>query len=84
MNDDKKFELKDNDLENVVGGHSVGDTIRCRRKMVNYCSKCGRLLMNFEATITEEDCILNGKKYYWVSLSCCGARDNVCESSIIE
>ena len=36
-------ELNDGELEQVVGGYKVGDTVQCSANMVAYCSNCGRL-----------------------------------------
>lgn len=37
MDDMKKLELSDDELDAVVGGYSVGDTIHIQRGRVEYC-----------------------------------------------
>ena len=61
MDDLKKIELSDDELGMVVGGYAVGQKVRCNRWSVEYCPKCGRLLMNYEATITGVRGELDGK-----------------------
>ena len=83
MDDMKKYELGDDELDTVVGGYSVGDKVRCKSLTVQYCNGCGRLLMDYEATITGVRGVVDGKTLYWVTFSCCGYRTSVSESAII-
>ena len=83
MDDMKKYELEDTELDVVVGGYSVGDTVRCKSLTVQYCAGCGKLLMNYEATITGIRGELDGKTLYWITRKCCGHKTSVIETSII-
>ena len=83
MDDAKKVELGNDELDAVVGGYEVGQKVRCNRWSVDYCPKCGKLLLNYEATITGVRGVVDGKTLYWVSFSCCGYRTSVSESAII-
>lgn len=84
MNDNKKFELNDDELKNVAGGYGVGDTVRCQGKMLNYCPSCGRLLMDYEATITGVRGMYDdGLTAYWATLNCCGKKTTIYESEIV-
>ena len=83
MDDMKKFELGDDELDTVVGGYGVGDKVRCNRRSVDYCPKCGKLLLNYEATIAGVRGVVDGKTQYWVTFGCCGYRSSVSESAII-
>ena len=82
MDDMKAYELDDNELDKVVGGYSVGDTVRCKKWTVEYCERCGKLLMNYEATITGVRGELDGKTIYWVTRNCCGYKTSVSETAI--
>ena len=75
-------ELNDEDLETVVGGVSIGDTVLCSHNDIVYCANCGRLLKNYEATITGVRGVLNGKKLYWVTRKCCGHKSSIIETEI--
>ena len=83
MDDMKKFELGDAELDAVVGGYEAGQKVRCNRWSVDYCPKCGKLLLNYEATITGVRGVVDGKTLYWVTFDCCGYRSSVSESAII-
>ena len=75
-------ELNDEDLDTVVGGVSIGDTVLCSHDDIVYCANCGRLLKNYEATITGVRGVLNGKKLYWVTRNCCGHKSSIIETEI--
>ena len=83
MDDLKKVELGDDELDAAVGGYEAGQKVRCNRWSVDYCPKCGKLLLNYEATITGVRGVVDGKTLYWVTFSCCGYRTSVSESAII-
>lgn len=76
-------ELNDEQLEKVVGGYDIGDTVRCRRDVIEYCSNCGRLLTNYEATLTGLRGVLDGKKIFWATRKCCGWKSSLIETEII-
>ena len=79
----REGELGDDELDAVVGGYEAGQKVRCNRWSVDYCPKCGKLLLNYEATITGVRGVVDGKTLYWVTFSCCGYRTSVSESAII-
>lgn len=83
LNHEEPLELNDDELDTVVGGYSVGDKVRCNRWSVEYCPQCGKLLMNYESTITGVRGELNGKTFYWITLDCCGYKTSVSEAAII-
>ena len=76
-------ELNDRDLEQVVGGYKVGDTVQCSPDMIAYCSNCGRLLKNYDVTITGIRGVLNGNTLYWVERKCCGHKSSIIETEIL-
>lgn len=77
-------ELNDEELTQVVGGYKIGDTVRCSADMIAYCSNCGRLLKNYDATITGVRGVLNGKTLYWVERKCCGWKSSIIETEILD
>ena len=83
MDDMKKHELSEDELEKVVGGYSIGDTVSIRSNQINYCPRCARLLMNYEATITGIRGVLNGKTIYWITRKCCDYQTSILESDIV-
>lgn len=83
MEENKKFELSDDELDTVVGGYGVGDTVRCSHADITYCSNCGRLLKNYDVTITGVRGVLDGKTLYWVTRKCCGHKSSIIETEIL-
>lgn len=83
MEKNKNFELNDEDLEKVVGGYSIGDKVNCSHDEIAYCSNCGRLLKNYEVTITGVRGVLNGHTLYWVTRSCCGHKSSIIDTEIL-
>jgi hypothetical protein len=77
-------ELDDDMLEAVTGGYSAGDVVNVNTQKVKYCEKCGRLIMNYQATITGVRGELDGKTVYWVTRNCCGYRTCVIETAIVK
>ena len=77
-----KFELSDEELDRVVGGYGVGDTVTCTKSAIEYCSGCGRLLKNYQATITGVRGVLDGKTVYWITRNCCGKKTSMIETEI--
>ena len=82
MEENKKFELNDEELNTVVGGYGVGDTVTCSRDEIDYCPNCGRLLKNYSATITGVRGVLNGHTLYWVTRNCCGYKSSIIDTEI--
>lgn len=76
-------ELSDDELDQVVGGYGIGDTVFCSHFNVEYCSNCGRLLKNFEATITGVRGVLNGQTIYFITRKCCGKNATIPETAIL-
>ena len=83
MDDMKKFELADDELDAVVGGYSAGDTIHIQRGRVEYCPTCGKLVMNCDATVRGVRGERDGVTYYWISYNCCGHRTSVGDDVIV-
>ena len=81
--EDTVQELDDDQLDSIVGGYAVGDVVRCKKHRIEYCPRCGTLLLNYEATITGIRGELDGKAIYWITRSCCGYRTCVSEAEII-
>ena len=82
-NFDNIQELNDDQLNQIVGGVSVGDVVQLRSNVIQYCPRCAKLLMNYEATITGLRGVLDGKKIYWITRKCCGYKTSVIESDIV-
>jgi len=82
MEENKKFELSDEELDTVVGGYGVGDTVTCSADTISYCSNCGRLLKNYSATITGVRGVLDGHTLYWVTRNCCGHKSSIIDTEI--
>ena len=82
MEDMKKFELGDDELDLVAGGYANGSTVQYKNSMAKYCSKCGKLMSSYGATITGVRGVLDGATVYWVKLNCCGQKASVIESEI--
>lgn len=76
-------ELDDEQLDNVSGGVSIGDVVRAKSWEVKYCPRCGKLLLDYEATITGVRGTVDGKTLYWITRSCCGYKSSVSETAII-
>ena len=77
-------EINDEQLDTIVGGAAIGDVVKVKSWQVTYCAKCGKLLMEYEATIVGERGVVDGKKLYWVKRSCCGYRSSVVETAIVD
>lgn len=84
MEDMKKNEIGDDELDVVAGGYEVGATVHCRSDVITYCSNCGKLLTRYDATITGIRGVLDGKTIYWITRHCCGHRTSVIESAIVD
>ena len=79
MDDMKKVEMNDEQLGQVVGGYGVGDTVTCTKSAIEYC---GRLLKNYQATITGVRGVLDGNTIYWITRTCCGKKTSMSELEI--
>ena len=79
---EKNYELNDDELDQVVGGYGVGDTVTCSKSAIAYCEGCGRLLKNYQATIVGVRGVLNGKTVYWITRACCGRKTSMHETEI--
>lgn len=84
MQDPKAIELNDEELDSVIGGYGVGNTVRCSHDDIDYCSNCGALLKNYKATITGVRGKLDGKTIYWVTRNCCGYKSSIIETEILD
>ena len=76
-------ELDDDMLDTVVGGVEIGDTVNCSKSAIEYCSGCGRLLKNYQATIVGVRGVLDGKTVYWITRNCCGKKTSMIETEIL-
>lgn len=77
-------ELTDDMLESVAGGFSVGDTVNIRSVQIQYCPRCGKLLTNYNATITGIRGVLNGNVIYWITRDCCGYKTSEIETAFVK
>ena len=84
MEENMKFELNDEEMDKVVGGYNISDTVLCSHDDIVYCSNCDRLLKNYEVTITGVRGVLNGKTLYWVTRKCCGHKSSIIETEILD
>lgn len=84
MQDMKKYEISDDELDLVAGGYEVGTTVHCRDDKINYCSNCGKLLLRYDATVTGIRGVLDGQTIYWITRHCCGYKSSIIESAIID
>ena len=82
LNKNTHAELNDEELDQVVGGVSIGDTVLCSHSDIVYCSNCGRLLKNYSATITGVRGVLKGHTLYWVTRNCCGWKSSIIDTEI--
>lgn len=66
--------------------YSIGDVVNCIKWTVEYCPNCGKLIMNYQATITGfrsiDNLELDGKDQYWITYNCCGHKTNINEIAI--
>lgn len=66
--------------------YSIGDVVNCKNWTVEYCPNCGKLIMNYQATITGfrsiDNLELDGKDQYWITYNCCGHKTNINEIAI--
>lgn len=79
-NTDSIRELNDEQLEEIVGGVEIGQTVQIKSTKIDYCPNCGKLLLNYSATITGLRGVLDGKNVYWITRDCCGYKT----SAIVE
>ena len=77
-------ELDDDMLETVTGGVEIGGTVTCSKSAIEYCSGCGKLLKNYQATIVGVRGVLDGKTVYWITRNCCGKKTSMIETEILE
>ena len=59
--------------------YSIGDVVICSKSSIAYCS-CGKLLKNYQATITGFRGTLDGIDIYWVTRHCCGNKTSASEA----
>ena len=76
-------ELDDDMLDTVVGGVEIGDTVTCSKSAIEYCSGCGKLLKNYQATIVGVRGVLDGNTIYWITRNCCGKKTSMSELEIL-
>lgn len=81
MDENKKFELSDEELDQVVGGVSVGDNVKMDSRMLRYCPGCGKLASIVTGTVISKMYYEKGG-YYFVDVrsDCCGHVERALES----
>ena len=81
MDENKKFELSDDELDQVVGGVSVGDNVKMDSRMVRNCPGCGKLASIVTGTVIGKTYFEKGG-YYFVDVKsgCCGHVERALES----
>ena len=81
MEENKKFELSDDELDEVVGGVSVGDHVKMDSCMVRYCPGCGKLASVVTGTVVGKTYYEKGG-YYFVEVKsdCCGHVERALEA----
>ena len=62
--------------------YSIGDVVNCNKSAIEYCSKCGKLLKNYQATIRGFRGILDGISIYWIIRHCCSSNNSANELEI--
>lgn len=86
MDNKERFELNDDELDSVVGGVNVGDSVKVDSKMIRYCPGCGKLAMVFTGTVVGKTYYEKGGFYFFdVRSNCCGyverATEYVCSGN---
>jgi len=74
MDDNKRFELNDEELENVVGGFEIGDHVVAHSySLTYYCPGCGKLATYAYGTVIGKEWY-EREQHYWliVKYDCCG------------
>lgn len=81
MDEHKRFELSDDELDQVVGGVSVGDRVKADARMVRYCPGCGKLASSVTGEVVGKTYYEKGG-YYFVDVKsdCCGYVERALES----
>ena len=79
--ENKKFELNDEEPDRVVGGVSVGERVKMDSRMVRYCPGCGKLASVVTGTVIGKMYYEKGG-YYFVEVKsdCCGYVERALES----
>ena len=73
MEENMKIELNDEELENVVGGFSVGDRVRSNSRTIQYCPNCGKVSMVIYGTVIRKIWYEEEQHYFLeIELECCG------------
>lgn len=76
-------EMDDEQLNQVVGGVEIGQTIQAKSNYINYCPRCARLLLNYTATVTGIRGYLDGHALYWITRDCCGYKTSIIDTDIV-
>ena len=73
MEDNKKIEMNDAELEKVVGGFNIGDHVVANARMIRYCPGCGKLAMYSYGTIVGITWYEKEQHYFLdIKTDCCG------------
>ena len=85
MDNKERIEMTDEELEQVVGGFSVGERVKVSSHMICYCPGCGKLQTVAYGTVVATHWYEKGQHYFVdVKADCCGysirAIDAACET----
>lgn len=85
MDNKEHIEMTDEELDQVVGGFSVGDRVKVNSSMICYCPGCGKLHMVACGTVVATMWYEKRQHYFVdVKADCCGyiirATDSACEA----
>lgn len=83
MEENKKIELNDEELDKVVGGIAVGDRVQVNTRMIRYCPGCSRIASVFYGEVIGKAYYEKGGHYFVdIKSDCCGyverAADFIC------
>ena len=73
MEENKKIEMTDEELETVVGGFNIGDHVRANARSIRYCPGCGKLAMYSYGTVLGKTWYERDQLYFLdIKTDCCG------------
>ena len=73
MEENKKIEMTDEELDHVVGGFKIGDHVMANARMIRYCPGCGKLAMYSYGTVVGIEWYEKNQHYFLdIKTDCCG------------
>lgn len=73
-------------IDSAISGkkhrYSIGDVVNCEKTRIEYCPKCGKLILNYQATIIGLRGTLDGNDVYSIYRHCCSSRNSAIETEI--